>query len=165
MSVILPPPIPLFTPITQCFSNILVWWSGRNFSIALGTGALFSLYLHGSEMNYISFYLFHLFSLIVKKDKFYRVSIIGSNCRIIIIFFSSFLITSADPNFKRHCSNPHPLHSLVFLMFIDTCLPSPKIDINITPKVNKMGKTSCGIRPIELTATRQNATIATKLCL
>ena len=106
-----------------------------------------------------------IYSLIVKKDKFYRVSIIGSNWRILIIFVSPFLITSANPHFERHCSNPHPLHSLVFLVFIDTCLPTPKIDINNKPKVNKMGKTSCGIRPIELTATRQNATVVMKLCL
>ena len=136
-----PHPSPLFPPITQCFSNILVWRTGRNFSIAPGTGALFSLYLHGSEMYFISFHFFHLFSysLIVKNDKFYRVSIIDSNWRIIIIFFSPFLITSADPHFEKHCYNPQPLHSRVFLAFINTCLPSPKIDINNTPKVNKMG--------------------------
>ena len=56
-----------FTHITQCFSNLLVWRTGRNwiFSIAPRTGALFSLYLHGSEMvfPFISF----IYLLINKK--------------------------------------------------------------------------------------------------
>lgn len=30
--------------LAQCFSNFLVWWTGRNFSIGPGTGALFSLH-------------------------------------------------------------------------------------------------------------------------
>ena len=78
-----------------------------------------------------------IYLLIVKNDKFYRVSIIDSNWRIIIIFFSPFLITSADPHFEKHCYNPHPCIRLCFLCSLTRVCLAQKLILIIHPKLTR----------------------------